>query len=324
MKISIIIPTFNRAEYLKKAIESALAQDYESLEIIVSDNASTDSTEEIIQRYINDRRFKYFRNKDNLGMVANWRKALFEHADGDFFIILSDDDYFIDNQYISNAVKLIENNPDMVLVFSNGYIYYEDLNEKIELKLPFDDVAPGKEVFLSRGKLKPQAFTLCNVLFSRKLALKLDAFSNPYNISCDSELFLKMCLYGSVGVIKDFVSVYTIHNKNLINSLNTDEKLLINNFDHVLEPYIYAQGSGLFTDHELDIWIEELVIPLYIDVIESVLLYNPENHLEILKNIDSKNPEIYSRVLKKSKIRTVLFLNKIKMLKLAFKIRKMI
>jgi len=49
--VSIIIPTYNRANYLEKAIESVLKQTYENIEIIVSDNASTDNTMEVMQKY---------------------------------------------------------------------------------------------------------------------------------------------------------------------------------------------------------------------------------------------------------------------------------
>jgi glycosyltransferase involved in cell wall biosynthesis len=324
LKVSIIIPTYNRANYLQKAIESALAQDYDSLEIIVSDNASSDSTEDLVRQYFDDKRFKYFKNKKNLGMVANWRKALFEHAEGDFFIILSDDDYFIDQHYVSRAVDLIKSDPEIFMVFSNGYIFYEDLNKKKELNLPFDEISDGKTVFLYRGRVKPHAFILCNVLFSRKLALKLNAFSNPNNISCDSELFLKMCLHGKVGVVNDFLSVYTIHSSNLIESMNYDDELIVNNIDHLIEPYKEAKSSGLFKDYELDTWVKEAVVPYYILVIEMVLLYHSENKRAIFKKIKDKDPEIFTKVLRKPKVKALIFLNKIKMLKLAFRIRRLI
>ena len=144
-------------------------------------------------------------------MVANWRKALNKYATGKFFMILSDDDYLIDDSYISKAVKLIETENDVVMVYANGYLHYESTDEKVKFILPFNGVESGKLIFLSRNKVLPQDFCLCNILFKRSLSLELNAFSNDYNISCDSELFLKMCLYGKVGVIGDLVSVYQFH-----------------------------------------------------------------------------------------------------------------
>ena len=91
-QISILIPTYNRAGYLAEAIESALDQDYPNLEVIVSDNASTDGTEKWIQRYSADSRFRYFRNETNLGSGPNYRKLLYVYATGEYGHFLTDDD----------------------------------------------------------------------------------------------------------------------------------------------------------------------------------------------------------------------------------------
>ncbi len=170
MKVSILIPTFNREDYLPRAVESALKQDYPDIEVIVSDNASTDGTEEVVKKYDDNLRFKYFRNKENIGMVANWRKALNKYATGKYFMILSDDDYLIDDRYISKAVKLIETENDVVMVYANGYLHYESTNEKVKFILPFKGVESGKLIFLSRNKVLPQDFCLCNILFKRNLS----------------------------------------------------------------------------------------------------------------------------------------------------------
>ena len=62
-KISILIPTYNRAHYLMEAIETSLQQDYSNFEVIVSDNASTDDTLERVKKYLDDPHFRYYRNE---------------------------------------------------------------------------------------------------------------------------------------------------------------------------------------------------------------------------------------------------------------------
>ena len=89
-KISIAIPTFNRRSLLGKTIDSVLEQSYPNLEIIISDNCSTDGTSDLVSAYC-DERIIYFRQSENLGMVGNWNFCL-EHATGEFFLLLSDDD----------------------------------------------------------------------------------------------------------------------------------------------------------------------------------------------------------------------------------------
>jgi len=88
--VTIAIPTYNRANYLQEAIQSALSQTYTHLEIIVSDNASDDNTQEVVSKFC-DPRISYIRQDTNVGMHANWQFCL-EKAAGEFFLLLSDDD----------------------------------------------------------------------------------------------------------------------------------------------------------------------------------------------------------------------------------------
>lgn len=90
-KVTIAIPTYNRGEFLTKALDSALAQSYKNIEVIVSDNDSTDNTLEILSNY-NDARLTIIQHRTNLGMVGNWNACL-NIASGKLFLLLSDDDF---------------------------------------------------------------------------------------------------------------------------------------------------------------------------------------------------------------------------------------
>src|SRR5438552_18501845 len=75
--ISIGLPTYNRSATLAKAIESVLSQDYRNIELLISDNASTDDTEAICLKVARqDKRVKYLRQQTNQGPVANFREVL--------------------------------------------------------------------------------------------------------------------------------------------------------------------------------------------------------------------------------------------------------
>jgi len=88
--VSIGIPTRNRRQYLSMAIESVLNQTYQNVEVIVSDNCSTDDTWEHLSS-LSDSRVKILRQERNLGMVGNCN-AVLSAASGDYFLLLSDDD----------------------------------------------------------------------------------------------------------------------------------------------------------------------------------------------------------------------------------------
>lgn len=251
LKISVVIPTYNRKSFLVEAIETALSQNYPNFEVIVSDNGSTDGTDVAVQKYMDRQNFVYNRNDQNIGMVDNWKKAIFEIASGTWFLILSDDDYLIDPDFLSEAASLINRHPDLTLVYAGGYLLDCVSGEKEILNLPFSGIVDGKSVFSSRGTVAPRDFTLCSVLFNKALAQKLGAFSNPYNVCCDSELFLLSCLYGSVGILPGYPSVYRFHPDNLTLSIAKNPLLLSGDLDMFVVPYRVARELGFYSEAEL-------------------------------------------------------------------------
>jgi glycosyltransferase involved in cell wall biosynthesis len=91
--VSIAIPTYNRAEKLRRAVQSVLAQTHEDLEVVISDNASTDGTAELLSDLAAaDERVRVVRQPVNRGMVANL-DAVARLAEGDHVMLLSDDDW---------------------------------------------------------------------------------------------------------------------------------------------------------------------------------------------------------------------------------------
>lgn len=241
-KFSVIIPTFNRAQYLDEAIASVLRQTCRDFELIVSDNCSTDNTCEVMKKYARDSRLRYFCNEENIGMVPNWRRAVFERSSGDWFIIMSDDDYFVDDDYLTDVARVTTDN-DVSLVYGGGYVLNTGYNRKVPLVLPFSGKTEGAKVFASRGTVFPQDFTLCNVIFRRDVAVRFNAFSDACNYSCDTELFLNSCIVGDVFAINRAVSIYRVHESNLINMVSKDPSLLVGNLQAFLLPYINAKEA---------------------------------------------------------------------------------
>jgi len=88
--VTIAIPTFNRASWLKDCVRSALSQTYQHFEVLVSDNASTDETPEILKQF-SDTKLRVIRQETNIGLLPNWNDCL-RQARGDYVIFVSDDD----------------------------------------------------------------------------------------------------------------------------------------------------------------------------------------------------------------------------------------
>jgi glycosyltransferase involved in cell wall biosynthesis len=105
-KISVVIPTYNRAHLLRGAIESVFTQKYDNYELLILDNASEDDTSSVVQRYSrDDDRIKYIRNSKNLGMIGNWNEGL-RIAAGDYICVLMDDDRLKPN-FLSETSRII-------------------------------------------------------------------------------------------------------------------------------------------------------------------------------------------------------------------------
>ncbi len=103
---SIVIPTYNRAKFLKAALAICLQQTYKNFEIIVSNNCSTDDTKEVVQSF-KDKRIKYYENKKNIGAEPNMRKAI-SYAKGVYLFTSGDDDFILFENTLEKLKKLID------------------------------------------------------------------------------------------------------------------------------------------------------------------------------------------------------------------------
>ena len=115
--VSIGLPVYNGEHYIARAIGSLLAQDYALIELIISDNASTDRTPEICREYAaKDSRVHYHRNSANLGVVKNFNRV-FELASGDYFMWAGDHDLRAPT-YVSRCIEIMAADPSVVLCCS--------------------------------------------------------------------------------------------------------------------------------------------------------------------------------------------------------------
>jgi glycosyltransferase involved in cell wall biosynthesis len=114
--ISIGLPTYNRASLLCDALDSLLGQTYKNIELIISDNASMDGTQEICRKYAEkDKRIKYTRQKKNIGATDNFNFVL-KQGIGDYFMWAADDDLW-EPDFVSELVELHVRNKEAAVTF---------------------------------------------------------------------------------------------------------------------------------------------------------------------------------------------------------------
>ena len=104
--VSICIPTFNGAAYIRECVESALAQTFSNVEVIIADDASTDDTTAIATQLASvDSRVRVSCNTTNLGLVRNWNRAI-GLATGAWVKLLFQDD-LLDPQYLEELLAIV-------------------------------------------------------------------------------------------------------------------------------------------------------------------------------------------------------------------------
>lgn len=123
--VTVCIPTYNRSGKLVRAVNTLKSCSYQNLEIIISDNASSDDTESVCTKLAaSDGRIKYFRHPENRGPTENFEFAR-NQATGKYFLWLSDDDYH-DSDYIKTCVDELERDPALVIVSGLGAYHRGD------------------------------------------------------------------------------------------------------------------------------------------------------------------------------------------------------
>jgi glycosyltransferase involved in cell wall biosynthesis len=122
-RVSIALPVYNGERFLRRALDSCLAQDFEDFELIIVDNASDDGTQEISLEYSHrDPRVRYVRNQENIGAQANHNLA-FELASGEYFKWTAHDDW-ITPDFLSRCIAELDRDPTAVMCFT--YVAHTD------------------------------------------------------------------------------------------------------------------------------------------------------------------------------------------------------
>jgi len=212
--VTIAIPTYNRADkYLKQTLESALNQTYENLEILVSDNCSTDNTEELVLSY-SDSRLRYFKQKENLGPRGN-SNFLLSKAKGKYFHMFHDDDR-IDHDFIETCMKKAEDREDAGIIMSGSRVIDEKGNVLRENKNNSEGLTTG-ELIISWYRNEMNIF-LCCTLFNTNVLRKIGGFQAKYNHYADVAANLKCSKLAGRIDVADIKASFRKHAGSITNS----------------------------------------------------------------------------------------------------------
>lgn len=129
--ISIGYAAHNGEQFIEKSLESLLSQSYKNFELIISNDASSDTTEKICIKFADkDNRIKYFKQAKNLGLVENFAFVL-SQAGGEYFMWAAQDDWW-NKDFITKLVRSLESSPKYVVAMSHFKTVYPDREGTIE------------------------------------------------------------------------------------------------------------------------------------------------------------------------------------------------
>jgi glycosyltransferase involved in cell wall biosynthesis len=118
--VSVCIPTYNYARLVARAVESALAQTHPNLEVLLIDDASTDDTAAVAERFADDKRFRFIRNERNVGLFANFNRC-FELSAGEYVKILCADDW-LHPRSVEDSVAILQAHPNAAMATSPSWL----------------------------------------------------------------------------------------------------------------------------------------------------------------------------------------------------------
>lgn len=185
-KFSVCIPTYNRANILRNAIQSVINQNFSDFELIIVDDCSTDNTHDIALEF-DDPRIKFFVNDQNLGLVGNWNRCL-ELANGEIIWILHDDD-ILETNALSNVARVF-NSYKIGMLYGNSQVFSDD--KSLESTLTQKKVSkvsvykPGKDAILSIIK---QGGVCSTASIRKEVFLSVGGFDPQFCYSPDVEYY---------------------------------------------------------------------------------------------------------------------------------------
>lgn len=252
-KVTIMIPTYNQENYIAEAIESALAQDYENLEVLITDDCSTDHTGDIAKRYLNHPNFRYVRNEHNLGRVGNYHSTLYNHATGDWVVNLDGDDYYNDNSFISRSMARIIEHSNLVCYFAHVWLSpgMKHCNRnKIDNKCYFFNGSDYLKRYFQIG-----AFAHAGAFYRRDIAVRDQLCYTLPSMQSDFHSIIRLCMYGDIIYTKDPGYTWRIHANNTSFSEDLWKKYL----DECECQRCIARDSkkDIFTQEEWNQWLKE-------------------------------------------------------------------
>ena len=207
--ISVVIVTYNRERLLIKAIDSVLGQKFSDFELIIVDDSSADNTEDIVKKYLVDKRVKYIKIAKSKS-ISQVRNAAWPYVSGKYVAVLDSDDIWCDDLKLSKQFNFLENNPDFVVVGSGAALINSQDKILEYVSKPESDSEIRKDFFVKNP------FFHSSVIFRSELIKKIGGYDEKIKFGEDLDLWLRLGKEGKFYNFPEAMIKYRIHDDNEI------------------------------------------------------------------------------------------------------------
>lgn len=216
--VSVVIPTYNQAGFVRETIDSVLAQDYPKLQIIVTDDGSTDDTAQIIREYALQYPDKVVAvvNEKNTGIPANFNRG-FRQVKGEYIAWLGGDDLMLPGK-ISKQVRLMQQRPDAVGCCHDAEVFQSHDGQVIGL---FSELKNGRREFREGGVelwFAPNYFMLPSTVMIRSAASPQHGFDERLKYTNDWLFDVEVFRQGKCVPLNEVLVRYRRHEGNITDS----------------------------------------------------------------------------------------------------------
>src|SRR6476620_1880060 len=209
MLISVIVPNYNHEKFLRRRIESILAQTYTNFEIIILDDCSTDNSREIIEQYHSNQKVSnIIYNQTNGGSgFKQWLKGI-QIAKGEWVWIAESDDW-CENNFLEVLVKGVEKNPSCTLAYVQSYCVGDNNEVKWQSNnSEAEQVIDGKKFFEQRLAYGCTIFNASMAIFKRANASGVPQTFTSFKLCCDWLFWINIVRNGNVFITNKVLNYY--------------------------------------------------------------------------------------------------------------------
>jgi len=202
-KVSIMMCTYNRAPLIKEAIMSALNQTFSDFELLILDDASTDTTAKIVHSF-QDSRIRYIKNATRQDIAKNRNRGLAE-ARGNYIAILDSDDKWSDNEKLASQIRFLETHPDVAVVGTFAHTINETGQRNGDIRPETDPLRIKRNLLLRNNLINSSS------LFHKHLAVLAGGYDDTLSGIEDYDLWLKLGRSHKLANLPLFMTDYRIH-----------------------------------------------------------------------------------------------------------------